>query len=203
MQPTLLLLVSCKLPWSLICPWQWVFCTTAIRIKSAIPEYNIFQFIVVDLRKEMDVVQIRKNTEEITFTFTWNIVGYLKPSTERTYLLTKRPSTRMMIKIDAAPIFILDPLDSRIKSLLDQNVCGHPFQSRITNVDHTHKGSSSESWSHYFKFHQRCILLLCSVNCAGSVRLVTGAVVQSVEQWRDSGQSGSQAQMRPSWDLLA
>ena len=130
----------------------------------------------------MDVVQIRKNTEGITFTFTWNIVGYLKPSTERTYLLTKRPSTRMMIKIDAAPIFILDPLDSMIKSLLDQNVCGHPFQSRITNVDHPHKDSSSESWSHYFKFHRRCVLVLCSVNCAGSVRLVTGAVVQSVER---------------------
>ena len=151
----------------------------------------------------MDVVQIRKNTEGITFTFTWNIVGYLKPSTERTYLLTKRPSTRMMIKIDAAPIFILDPLDSMIKSLLDQNVCGHPFQSRITNVDHPHKDSSSESWSQYSKFHRRCAFVLCGVNCAGSVRLVTGAVVQSVERWRDSGQSGSQAQMRPSWDLLA
>ena len=109
-------------------------------------------------------------------------MGYLKPSTERTYLLTKRPSTRMMIKIDAAPIFILDPLDSMIKSLLDQNVCGHPFQSRITNVDHPHKDSSSESWSHYFKFHRRCALVHCGVNCAGSVRLVTGAVVQSVEQ---------------------
>ena len=110
-------------------------------------------------------------------------MGYLKPSTERTYLLTKRPSTRMMIKIDAAPIFILDPLDSMIKSLLDQNVCGHPFQSRITNVDHPHKDSSSESWSQYSKFLVRlCVLVLCSVNCAGSLRLVTGAVVQSLEQ---------------------
>ena len=131
----------------------------------------------------MDVVQIQKKTEEITFTFTWNIVGYLNPSTERTYLLTKRPSTRMMIKIDAAPIFILDPLDSMIKSLLDQNFCGRPFQSRITNVDHSHKDSSSESWSQYSKFHRRCVLVICSVNCAGSVRLATGTVVQSVEYW--------------------
>ena len=38
---------------------------------------------------------------------TWNIVGYLKPSTERTYLLTNNPSTRMTMKIEAAPIFIL------------------------------------------------------------------------------------------------
>ena len=144
----------------------------------------------------MDVVQIRKNTEEITFTFTWNIVGYLKPSTERTYLLTKRPSTRMMIKIDAAPIFILDPLGSMIKSLLDQNVCGHPFQSRITNVDHPHKDSSSESWSHYFKFHRRCVLVLCSVNCAGSVRLVTGAVVQSVEQCSGGTQDSPKVRRR-------
>ena len=39
------------------------------------------------MRKEIAVFQIRKNTEEITFTFTWNIVGYLNPRTERMYLL--------------------------------------------------------------------------------------------------------------------
>ena len=38
--------------------------------------------------------------------FTWNIVGYLNPSTERTYLLTNKPRTRITMKIEAAPIFI-------------------------------------------------------------------------------------------------
>ena len=39
-------------------------------------------------------------------TSTWKIVGYLKPRTERTYLLVKSPSTRMTTKIAAAPRFI-------------------------------------------------------------------------------------------------
>merc|ERR1712088_385122 len=86
----------------------------------------------VTLKFDLPVtVSILYNSNPHKVCHPWNIVGYLKPSTERTYLLTKRPSTRMMIKIDAAPIFILDPLDSMIKSLLDQNVFAHPFQSRI------------------------------------------------------------------------
>ena len=51
-----------------------------------------------------------KNEEKVRKSrrpFTWNIVGYLKPSTERTYLLTNKPRTRMTMKIEAAPIFIL------------------------------------------------------------------------------------------------
>ena len=37
---------------------------------------------------------------------TWNIVGYLKPSTERTYLLMNSPRTRMVTKMEAAPRFM-------------------------------------------------------------------------------------------------
>ena len=54
-------------------------------------------------KRMMKKMKRRKEWESLT----WNIVGYLKPSTERTYLLTNNPSTRMTMKIEAAPIFIL------------------------------------------------------------------------------------------------
>ena len=38
-------------------------------------------------------------------------MGYLNPSTERTYLLTNNPSTRMTMKMEAAPIFILTTME--------------------------------------------------------------------------------------------
>ena len=38
---------------------------------------------------------------------TWNMVGYLKPSTESTYLLTNSPNTEMITNTAAAPRFIL------------------------------------------------------------------------------------------------
>ena len=75
--------------------------------------------------------------------FTWNIVGYLNPSTERTYLLTNKPRTRITMKIEAAPIFI------------------------STAVNHLQTKMLTLSPHHYLSIHGRlCSIVFCW--CASS-----------------------------------